>query len=259
MSEKKHLTVLVVPHDERNVRRLRLSYRWLKTLAAIGCAVGILVIVAALTYGRMAAQATRAAMLERENDRLSEENAKVEAIAENLARTEAAYQQIREMAGLSEADGGASLDAPDPGDPPAAADRSAVPSAAGTPPEGPGIPGGWPLTIKGFVTARFTGENGHPGFDIAAPVNTPVVATASGTVERAGTDPVYGEYLLLHHEEGFSTLYGHNALLLVDEGDRVERGETIAYSGNSGRSTAPHLHYEVRREGRAIDPQAYLQ
>lgn len=258
MSEKKHLTVLVVPHDERNVRRLRLSYRWLKTLAAIGCVAGLLTIVAVLTYGRVAAQATRAAMLERENERLSEENAKVEAIAENLARTEAAYRQIREMAGLSESEGNRPVDE-GVGERPGALDLSATRSTTATPEEGPGVPGGWPLTIKGFVTARFTGEDRHPGIDIAAPVNTPVVATASGTVARAGTDPVYGEYLLLRHEENFSTLYGHNALLLVNEGDAVERGETIAYSGNSGRSTAPHLHYEVRRGRQAVDPQPYLQ
>ena len=259
MSEKKHLTVLVVPHDERNVRRLRLSYRWLKGLAVAGAVVAILVVVAVATYGRMAAQATRAAMLERENERLSEENAKVESIAENLARTEAAYRQIREMAGLSEA---GTVDPLATGDAPrqsAAEVRPEEGAVAGTPEEGPGIPGGWPLTIKGFVTARYEGGDGHPGIDIAAPVNTPVIATANGSVERAGTDPVYGEYVLVRHDEGFSTLYGHNALLLVEEGDAVERGETIAYSGNTGRSTAPHLHYEVRRRGEAVNPRPYLQ
>lgn len=256
MSEKKHLTVLVVPHDERNVRRLRLSYRWLKAVAAVAVVVGVLAVVAVLTYGRVAVQATRAAMLERENERLSEENQKVGAIAENLARTEAAYRQIREMAGLSEGEPGGSL-VDDPAETREPLDLPAGGALRGEAAE-EGFPGGWPLTIKGFVTARFSGAAGHPGVDIAAPVNTPVVATGHGTVARAGTDPVYGEYILLRHAEDFHTMYGHNALLLVEEGDRVDRGETIAYSGNSGRSTAPHLHYEVRRSGRAVDPEPYL-
>lgn len=256
MSEK-HLTVLVVPHDERNVRRLRLSYRWLKILGGAAAVFMVLGIVAVLTYGRVAGRATRAAMLERENERLEAENAKVEAIAENLARTEAAYQRIRRMAGLSED----AIGRVEPGEPeadPAALDLAATRSTTAGTSEGPGVPGGWPLSIKGFVTERYGGADGHPGIDIATEVNTPVVATADGTVARAGTDPVYGEYVLLAHDEGFETMYGHNALLLVERGDRVERGETIAYSGNSGRSTAPHLHYEVRRQGQAVDPAPYL-
>lgn len=256
MSERKHLTLLVVPHDERNVRRLRLSYRWLKTFAAIGIVAVALAVAAVLTYGRVAARATRAAMLERENNRLSEENAKVAALAENLARSEAAYRQIREMAGLSEGAGGESL-VDDPAEIPVALESSTSPTRSRQAVE-EGVPAGWPLTIRGFVTARFSGADGHPGVDIAAPVNTPVVATAVGTVARVGTDPVYGTYVLMRHDEGYETMYGHNALLLVEEGDRVERGETIAYSGNSGRSTAPHLHYEVRRSGRAVDPEPYL-
>lgn len=258
MSEK-HLTVLVVPHDERNVRRLRLSYRWLKILGGMAVLAVVLGIVAAVTYGRVATRATRAAMLERENDRLEAENEKVEAIAENLARTEAAYRRIRRMAGLGDDEAGAVVTGDAGAELPPGAIDPATPRAAtpGTS-EGPGIPGGWPLSVKGFVTEGYSGTDGHPGVDIATEVDTPVVATADGTVVRAGTDPVYGNYVLLRHEQGFETMYGHNALLLVEQGDAVQRGETIAYSGNSGRSTAPHLHYEVRRQGQAVDPGPYL-
>ncbi|MBW3661024.1 MAG: M23 family metallopeptidase [Gemmatimonadetes bacterium] len=212
---------------------------------------------AVATYARVAARATRVTMLERENERLAAENEKIEAIAGNLARSEAAYRQIREMAGLQGETGeaGAEVGAEEQ---PNALDLAATGQTAQSPADGPGVPGGWPLTIKGFRTAGFTGPDHHPGVDIAAPVNTPVVATAEGVVERAGSDPVYGEYVLLRHQDGFTTMYGHNALVLVQRGDPVERGETIAYSGNSGRSTAPHLHYEVRRRGRAVDPDAYL-
>ena len=90
-------------------------------------------------------------------------------------------------------------------------------------------------------------------------VHTPVLATARGTVAAAASDPVYGHYVVLAHGGGLETMYGHNAVLLVEVGETVERGQPIAYSGNSGRSTAPHLHYEIRRDGRAIDPAPYLR
>jgi len=253
MSER-FLTVLVVPHDERNVRRLRLSYRRLKVLTAVACVLVLGALAAFLTWGRVAERAARAEILERENRRLADENAKVVEIATNLERSEEAYRQIREMAGLP----------PDPG---AAEQASTIdlPTgevAAERPPELRGRPGprpsGWPLTIKGFITAGFTGADGHTGLDIAAPLNTPVVATADGTVKQAGIDPVYGSYVILTHAEGLETMYAHNGPLLVTRGERVARGDVIAYSGNSGQSSAPHLHYEVREGGAPIDPSTFL-
>lgn len=235
----KHLTLLVVPHDEHNVRQIRLSYRRLQVLAA---ALGVVVVIALIgiaSYGRVAAQAGRAVALERENARLQAENAKVNDIAMNLARTERAYEQIRSMAGLTP-------------------EVLPVEDAQQVDAE-PRSPRGWPLATKGFVTAEFDGAEGHSGVDIAVPSNTPVVATASGTVSESGSDGVLGEYVLIDHDGGYETMYAHNANRLVGAGAAVERGQTIAYSGNSGRSTAPHLHYEVRRRGQPIDPAPYMR
>jgi murein DD-endopeptidase MepM/ murein hydrolase activator NlpD len=259
----KYLTVLVVPHDERNVRRMRLSYRLVKVGITIAGALAVVVTLALMSYGRVASRATRAALLERENQRLEAENAKVDEIAENLERTERAYARIRDMAGLPPVDG-----APGPGGAKgplgagaAAALRGpesgeAAPAPSSAAPDS--VPAGWPLSLKGFETASFSGADGHPGVDVAVPVHTPVLATASGTVVAADSDPIYGHYVILDHGE-LETMYGHNAVLLVEVGERVSRGQPIAYSGNSGRSTAPHLHYEVRRGGRAIDPAPYLR
>ena len=255
------LTVLVVPHDEKNVRRLRVSYRWLKAGMAVAGVLLIAVALAVLTYGRVASRATQATLLERENARLEVENAKVDEIAENLERTERAYAQIREMAGLPPDEAGSSP--ADTGEQPGPAGRGG--GALGEPPPGRGteapdsVPAGWPLSLKGFETAGFGGDGGHPGVDIAVPVHTPVLATARGVVAAADSDPVYGHYVVVAHGGGIETMYGHNAVLLVERGERVTRGQPIAYSGNSGRSTAPHLHYEIRREGRAIDPAPYLR
>lgn len=270
MSEK-YLTLLVVPHDERNVRRARLSYRSLKIVAAVLAVIAVLGLAALATYGRVAARATRVALLERENARLQEENRKVERIAENLTRSEQAYEQIRTMAGLPASNPGRVRE---PGGVRPREVRAAEPTAseavdeasngegAEPAPRATGYaserPSAWPLTIQGFVTAEYTGKSAHPGIDIAVPPDTPVVATARGVVKQTGFDPVYGHFVVLEHEGDLETMYAHNELLLVERDSSVERGETIAYSGNSGKSTAPHLHYEVRESGWPVDPRPYL-
>ena len=86
------------------------------------------------------------------------------------------------------------------------------------------------------------------------PAGTPVRAAGGGLVQAAGTDPAYGLFVLVRHPEGYETIYGHASRLLVHEGDSVRTGQVIALSGSSGRSTAPHLHFEIRREGRSLDP-----
>ena len=73
-------------------------------------------------------------------------------------------------------------------------------------------------------------------------------------VAAAGIDPAYGLFVLLRHAQGYETMYGHASRLLVREGDSVQAGQVIALSGTSGRSTAPHLHFEIRRDGRSLDP-----
>jgi murein DD-endopeptidase MepM/ murein hydrolase activator NlpD len=256
----KYLTFLVVPHDERNVRRLRISYRWIKVGLAAGAALLVVALLAIASYGRVASRAGRAAYLERENRKLEAENAKVDEIAENLERTERAYARIRDMAGLPPVETVAPpAGVVGPGAPALGASVAgeAAPAGAGSAPDS--VPAGWPLALKGFQTADYSEVEGHPGIDIAVPVHTPVVATARGTVTEAGSDAVYGHYVVVDHGGGLETMYGHNALLLVEVGERVTRGQAIAYSGNSGRSTAPHLHYEIRKQGRAIDPAPFLR
>lgn len=253
MSEK-FLTVLVVPHDERNVRRLRLSYARARVLVGAGLVLVAGLLAAGASWGRLASRAARVELLQRENERLEAENALVGEIAANLERTEDAYRRIRIMAGLPE----------QPASAPVAtvstiggADEEALPAELRGRP-GP-APSGWPLTIRGFVTARFTGTEGHTGVDIAVPLETRVVATADGTVKQTGSDSVFGVFVVLAHEDGFETMYAHNANILVEGGEQVSRGQTIAVSGNSGHSSAPHLHYEVRRVGRPVDPTPFLR
>lgn len=94
----------------------------------------------------------------------------------------------------------------------------------------------------------------HPGVDFSAPSGTPILAAANGTIIAAGKDAAYGKYVKIEHADGFTTKYGHARKLHVKEGQIVARGQMIAEVGSTGRSTGPHLHYEVLLDGRHINP-----
>lgn len=94
----------------------------------------------------------------------------------------------------------------------------------------------------------------HSGVDLAARMGTPIVATSDGIVERASWQGGYGLFIALEHGGGIQTRYGHMSRLNVSEGQKVLRGEVIGYVGSTGRSTGPHLHYEIRVNGQAVDP-----
>jgi murein DD-endopeptidase MepM/ murein hydrolase activator NlpD len=95
--------------------------------------------------------------------------------------------------------------------------------------------------------------------DIANSPDTLIYVTADGTVRHAGWSQGYGRVIVVDHGYGLSTLYAHTSKALVKAGDRVRRGQSIAYMGTTGRSTGAHLHYEVWRQGRPVNPTAYLK
>lgn len=99
----------------------------------------------------------------------------------------------------------------------------------------------------------------HAGVDIPGPVGTPVYATADGVVGRAERAGGYGNLVELEHGKGLQTRYGHLSKLLVEPNTRVTRGQLIGLMGSTGRSTGSHLHYEVRIDGRAVNPMPFLQ
>ena len=118
----------------------------------------------------------------------------------------------------------------------------------------------WP--VEGYISREFFEEEdrteGHPGLDLVAPDGAPVKAAGRGVVTEASHDDWLGNYVVIDHGFGYSTLYGHNQRLLVATGQSVERGQVIARLGNTGRSSAPHLHFEIRLDGRSVDPRQYL-
>ena len=111
----------------------------------------------------------------------------------------------------------------------------------------------------GFRIDPFTGKRAfHPGIDIIAPKGTPVRVTADGIVSFSGYRPDYGKFVLVLHKNGFSTLYAHLSKIFVRPGQKLRKGDIIGLVGSTGRSTGPHLHYEVRLRGRYLNPEEFL-
>jgi murein DD-endopeptidase MepM/ murein hydrolase activator NlpD len=95
----------------------------------------------------------------------------------------------------------------------------------------------------------------HEGIDFTAPIGTPIYATGDGVVERLkGKMSGYGKVMIIDHGYGYESLYAHMSKIIVKPGEKVKRGQVIGYVGNTGRSTGPHLHYEIRKEGRPVNP-----
>jgi len=118
---------------------------------------------------------------------------------------------------------------------------------------------GWLTSGYGRRLSPFTGrQERHEGLDIAAPTGTPIVATADGVVAFSGKLAGHGNVVFLEHDHGFSTFYAHNSRNAVSEGERVKRGQVIAYVGDTGYTTGAHLHYGVQRNGTWVDPQQYI-
>lgn len=118
---------------------------------------------------------------------------------------------------------------------------------------------GWVTSGFGARMSPFTGESTvHKGIDIASPVGTPVYAPADGVVIFTGIKSGFGNFIMIAHGYGIVSRYGHNSQNLVEPGQRVQRGEQIAVVGNSGRTTGPHVHYEVLINGNYTDPKKFI-
>ena len=256
--KKKDRRVTIVIHTDGELasRQYRVPVWALEAGKWSALVVALLVVLFFAFAGPISRAAARVPILEREVARLEEENRRVQQLAGALNRAETNYQELRAMLGAR---------APREKAVAVTGDLMRATPVHGRPPSaplhyepGPSEPTHWPLDIQGFVTRGQVRPGdpaeSHPGIDIAAPAGTPVRAAGGGMVEAAGTDPAYGLFVLLRHASGYENMYGHASRVLVRDGDSVQAGQVIALSGNSGRSTAPHLHFEIRREGKSLDP-----
>ena len=249
-------TVVLVPGDTQRTRSLRITPRALRVGAAATVAAVIFLSVILASWWYFAARTARIPEFERELDRLRAENAKVEELAQNLAALQAEYEKVREMLG-------ADILASQPARDVLPTDELAG-TQAGAPRTGlaPEIPTSWPLATPGFVTQVLEQAQAgpHPGIDIAVAQHTYIRASGAGVVLEAGADSVYGLYVLIEHgNTGYRSMYGHASRLYVRSGEQVQQNQVIALSGNTGRSTAPHLHFEILQDGQPVDPFTLVQ
>ncbi len=127
-------------------------------------------------------------------------------------------------------------------------------------PSGRPVKQGWMSSGFGRRTDPFNGKKSyHRGVDFAGRRGSEVVAVAAGVVERAKRQPGYGNVIEIRHADGYSTLYAHNKENLVKPGDVVSKGQTIALLGSTGRSSGPHVHFEVHRDGKIVDPLRFVR
>ncbi|HET7275020.1 MAG TPA: M23 family metallopeptidase [Longimicrobiaceae bacterium] len=246
------MTFIVVPDGEGDLgtKSFEISYRRLRLAGFILLGALILWAGMAISWGYVASQAARVPGMSRQITRLEEENERVGQLAQALSRLEAQYEQVRTMLGADRPQDTASIWLPPAvGDSPV--DQPSADSSAAS------VPNAWPLSQRGFVTREHLGRipGQHPGIDIAVAEGSYVRAAGSGVVVQAAEDPVYGKFVRIRHAGGYESLYGHASELFVAEGDTVQQREVIALSGNTGTSTAPHLHFEIWRNGEAIDPR----
>ncbi len=244
-------TVVLVPSDTERTRTLRLTPRMLRIGAALGmgCLLGLGFVLGSWWY--FAAQTARIPELERQITYLEADNAKIEELGENLATLQREYEKIRDMLGGNVLAAGPAPDILPSGEPMLAEEGA---PGTGLSPE---IPTSWPLATAGFVTQELqqAQDGAHPGIDIAVAQHSYIRASGAGVVTEAGADSVYGLYVLIQHgNTGYHSMYGHASRLYVTPGDTVRQNEVIALSGNTGRSTAPHLHFEILQAGQPINP-----
>lgn len=127
-------------------------------------------------------------------------------------------------------------------------------------PEGRPIKRGWISSYFGYRSDPFSGRRTHhDGIDLAGKDGSEIIAVASGVVTWAGKRSGYGYLIEINHGNGYVTRYGHNKTIQVESGDTVKKGQTIALMGSTGRSTGPHVHFEVHRNGRVVDPMKYVK
>lgn len=252
--DDRRLTLIIVPDGDSETRNFRIPYARIKLMVGGATVILVLFIVMAASWWYVAAQAARVPGLERQVAALEAERARVAELARTLSQVEAQYERVRKMLG---ADGAAGRSDPEqPALPPLRDTAQGSGSGASVGAGGAAArPTSWPLTVAGYITQPLRGTGGdHPGIDVAVPKDSYIRAAGAGKVLRAGVDDVYGDYVVIDHGNGFETLYGHASRVFVHAGESVEKDQVIALTGSTGRSTAPHLHFEVRKDGQPIDP-----
>jgi murein DD-endopeptidase MepM/ murein hydrolase activator NlpD len=272
---KRYINFLIVPEGNPRSLKFKLSFFVTRVIVSVLGFLLVFIVVLSILHGKLLYEVIAGKSLKQENERLKRYNAKVVELKKELGEYKRFVQRVAQLAGVeypkqSEVQLAYYHESIDPGDeevvlsfPEKEEEKISSPDSISTQPDSLGhIPMGEP--IEGWITRGFSIEiygfgGEHPGVDFAAKIGTEVKATAKGKVVLASWDDIYGNLVGIDHQNGYVTYYGHNSKILVNVGDTIRQGEVIALSGNTGRSSAPHLHYEIRKNDVPIDPESFLR
>ena len=254
-ARRRGVSIIVQRDGALQSQSYRLPMWAIPALFVLAVAATVLLVLGVTFYAPIVREAARVPRLEREIERLTTENQRIRDLAAALDSVEANYERLRRMVGADLVPDRLARSSQFLVAPPVYA---RVPGSPAIYEADPSPPRHWPLEERGYVTqgqalADSTRED-HPGIDIAVPVGSLVRASGGGTVLQTGEHAEYGRFVPLEHPEGYQSMYGHLSRILAVQGTVVRAGEVIGRSGDTGRSSAPHLHFEIRHNGVSIDP-----
>lgn len=262
-----HYTLMFIPENNGKTFTLRVHKYVVRSILTVFLIFIICLTMLLSKAGEIAAKLQMLYVVRMENEKLANENNQLRQITNKFEKIEGLYNYLNKLASPPSAVKSTAVydrltENTDVIDTTENADKSAVNTSVDRD-DVNSIPDIMP--VDGWITRNFlkskdkdTQPDFHQGVDFAATLGTPIKATAPGTVEEIQTDPYLGLLITIKHNNGFITKYGHCSQVLIAKYDRVKRGQAIALVGNTGRSTAPHLHYELLKDGVNIDPIKYL-
>jgi hypothetical protein len=247
---RKELSFLVTSNYRVNTLRFGLPLWVARLLLGVACLGAVVVAASSVLLLTGALRLGRLSLLEHRNRELEAEFAKVKALRQRLVLLEQQCRKMETMLGIEKTPSPVNWDS-------ASADSQGLPvwlkgKVWGTQLSPTLVP------VENFaVSRRDAGE--HEAVDLAAQEGAPVRATADAVVTQRGNDRTYGRFLLLRHGQGYESYYGHLQDWNVASGDSVRAGHTVGWVGSTGKSSAPHLHFEIRKDGARIDPATVLK
>jgi murein DD-endopeptidase MepM/ murein hydrolase activator NlpD len=248
---RKELSFFVASNYSTSSLRFSLPLWVARLLAVVGCLLALLVVASLVMTLAGAYRLTRLSYLERRNRALEAEFNKVVALRKQLGQVEEQSGKMATMLGIEKTPPPVNWDSV-PLDSQSLPDWVVKGKVWGTEMVPKLVP------VEDYAVSQRAKES-HLAIDLAAADGVPVRATADGVVEQRGEDPQYGRFLLLKHGQGYESYYGHLKDWNVARGDSVQAGSEIGWIGTTGKSTAPHLHFEIRKDGQRIDPAKVLK
>lgn len=247
---KREVSFVVIPHTTDRVWTKKISFVALRI--AVAAAVLVVVGLGFVIYNsfRIHYQVAELHYLKARNRELETRVSKITEIEKILARVDKQGLKIKRMLGVEKTPPALDLTQlvftyrPFSAGPDTAAEGDSTAPQKYVPTV--------PPTVGFQVSQKFSAE--HPGIDFAAAMGTPAFATASGAVKDVGWDSIYGNYVVLMHGADYTTFYGHLERANVAKGDSVKTNDIVGFVGSTGRSSGPHLHFEVRHMGTRVDP-----